>query len=114
MAYNEDTAERVRTILSKYDGITEKKMFGGLCFMMDGNMVCGVGGITKEGMLSRVNQVDSELLLRKPGVKPMVMRGKVMKGFLYVDESVLKDEKDLEKWIGLSIDFVKTLPKKKK
>lgn len=113
MAYNEGTAKRVRNILSNYNGITEKKMFGGLCFMMDGNMLCGVGGITKDGMLFRLDPLESELLLKEKGVKVMEMRGKKMKGFLYVRDEVLKDDKDLEKWINKSIEFVKTLPKKK-
>jgi len=112
MAYNENIAQRVREMLSKYDGITEKKMFGGLCFMMYGNMVCGVGGITKDAMLFRVDPSESEILLKEKRVKAMEMRGRSMKGFLYVDEVVLKEEKDLEKWIKRSIDFVKTMPKK--
>src|SRR4029078_5927637 len=112
MSYNEETAQRVRQILSKFDGITEKKMFGGLCFLLHGNMVCGVSGMQKDSILFRIDPKDGELLLRKPGVNPMVMKGKAMKGFLYVKESVLTDEKDLEKWIMLSVDFVKTLPKK--
>ncbi len=110
MAFDENIASRVRDSLSGVKGISEKKMFGGLCFMLDGKMVCGVD---KDQLFLRVNPVDGEELLKKPGVRPFVHGGMSMKGFLLVDQSAFKTQNELEEWLKISLDFVSTLPAKK-
>ncbi|MBI3486227.1 TfoX/Sxy family protein [Candidatus Daviesbacteria bacterium] len=110
MAYNENTAKRVQDALSGKKGIFEKKMFGGLCFLLDGKMICGVN---QDNILFRVNPEEGESLSKKSGVSQMVHNGRAMNGFLYVEKEEYKTDKDLEDWLERSITFVESLPKKK-
>jgi TfoX/Sxy family transcriptional regulator of competence genes len=110
MAFNETIAQRIRGSLSGVKDISEKKMFGGLCFMLEGKMVCGV---EKDQLFLRVNPIEGEELLKKAGVKPFVHGGMSMKGFLLIDQSAFKTDEQLENWLKISLEYVTTLPAKK-
>lgn len=111
MAYNEKLAERVRKVLGKEPGLTEKKMFGGLSFLINGNMAVGV---EKDNLVIRVGPEKYELVLCMPHARQMDFTGKPMKGFIYVSPDGYKTDKSLSKWIQLGLDFAKSLPPKKK
>ena len=111
MTYDEKLSDRIRKALGCRKGITEKKMFGGLSFLLHGKMCCGV---LKDILVMRVNPEDSDALLKKPHVRPMDFTGHPMKGFLYVSSGGYKTEKQLGSWVERSIDFVSSLPAKRK
>jgi TfoX/Sxy family transcriptional regulator of competence genes len=108
MAYNLELAERIR---SQLDGIpvVEKKMFGGVGFLLNGNMACGVN---KDDLIVRVNPEKHIALLKKPHAKPFDLTGKPMKGWLLVEANGVKTDKQLSAWIKESIEFASTLPVK--
>lgn len=114
MAYNEKIADRVREIISlTHKKIEEKKMFGGLCFMVNDKMCVG---IEKERLMIRLNPTNYEELLDKEGVKPMDFTGKIMKGYVFVDIDVLNTKKKLDFWVQLALEYnkiAKTSVKKK-
>ena len=113
MAYDELLALRFRDALPKKRGYTEKKMMGALCFMLNGNMVGGADR-TKEGQgrfMFRVGKDFDVEASTLPGAQPMVMGGRRMRGFYFVDEKDY-DAKALRQWIAASLKFVGTLPKK--
>jgi len=83
MAYDEDLANRVRELVLTEEGVTEKRMFGGLAFLIDGNMSVSASG--QGGLLLRVGPAETDALLRKPHAHPVEMRGHVMQGWLRVD-----------------------------
>ena len=109
MAYDEALAEKLEKILEKEKGITKKKMFGGLCFLLNGNMCCGV---IKDRLVLRVGPENYESALQDKNARPMDFTGKPLRGFIYVIPSGLKDKKSLEKWVQTGIDFASCLPKK--
>ena len=109
MAYSEELAGRVRKVLEQYDLVEEKKMFGGLCFMVARHMCCG---ITDELLMVRVGKDKSEQLLKRPYVREMDFTGKPLKGMLYVESGGIMNETDLNSWIDLSISFTRSLPPK--
>ncbi len=108
MAYNQKLAERIR---SQLDGIpfVEKKMFGGVGFLLNGNLACGVN---KEDLIVRVDPEKHSALLQKPHVRPFDMTGRPMKGWLLVDADGVKTEKQLSVWTKEGVDFALTLPPK--
>lgn len=89
--------------------MVEKKMFGGLSFMVKGNMCCGVVG---DELMARVGPDGYEAALKRPHARPMDFTGKPLKGFVYVAPEGFADRADLEGWIGLALNFVETLPAK--
>jgi TfoX/Sxy family transcriptional regulator of competence genes len=107
MAYDEKTAERVRKLLSVRTDVVEKKMMGGLCFMVKGRMCCSVSG--RGGLLIRVGP-DAQSMLGEPHVQPMEMRGHTMAGFLRVAPEGYRTEAELKKWVKRGVDFVATMP----
>ncbi len=107
MAYDEKLATRIRKVLSGLP-ITEKKMFGGLCFLLDGNMLCG---IVKDTLMVRVGPEQLEACLAKPHARAMDFTGRPSKGMLYVDPEGLAG-RSLSTWIGRARKFVETLPAK--
>jgi TfoX/Sxy family transcriptional regulator of competence genes len=114
MAYNEKLADRVREIIALTHKITEeKKMFGGLCFMVNDKMCVGV---EKERLMVRLNPDLTEEVLEKDGCKPMDFTGKVMKGYVFVDITALNTKKKLEYWIQLALEYnsIAKASKKKK
>jgi TfoX/Sxy family transcriptional regulator of competence genes len=108
MAYNLKLAERIRTEL---EGIpfVEKKMFGGVGFLIHGNMACGV---YKEDMIVRVNPEKHMKLLKKPHVKPFDITGRPMKGWLAVEPEGCKTKKQMGTWVKEGVEFALTLPPK--
>lgn len=110
MAYDEDLAYRIRELVASERGITEKKMFGGLAFLVDGNMAVAASG--RGGILVRVDPGESESLVAKTNAFPMEMRGRAMKGWLRVDAADVKTKPQLSKWVRRGIDYARTLPSK--
>jgi TfoX/Sxy family transcriptional regulator of competence genes len=108
MAYDEKTAERVRKLLSVRTDVVEKKMMGGLCFMVKGRMCCSVSG--RGGLMVRVGPDAHQSMLREPHVQPMEMRGRTMAGFLRVAAEGYRTEAGLKKWVKRGADFVAAMP----
>lgn len=109
MAYDEGLAQIIREVLGDTPGIGEKKMFGGLCFTLGGNMMVG---IVKESLMARVGEDAALAGLSKPGARPMDFTGKPMNGYLFVDPIGIAEDHELEAWIGLAKAFVLTLQTK--
>ena len=101
MPYDEGTAERVRGILSGRRGVIEKKLMGGLCFMVDGSMCCSVSA--KGGLLVRIEPHERDHMLREPHVKPMEMRGRTMSGFVRIAPEGYRTAAALRTWIERGI-----------
>ena len=102
MAYNEVRADRVREALFDVPKVVEKKMFRGVTFMIDGKMCISVSG---DEIMCRIDPVLSDELMEKDHTRGMIHGGKVMKGFIYVNEEGIKTKKQLDYWIGLCLDF---------
>lgn len=112
MAYDQKLALRIRTLIGDEPGLTEKAMFGGLAFLVNGNM--SVAASSKGGLLLRVQPAQTMALAKKPHASPMEMRGRPMEGWLRVDESGVKTDKGLAPWVELSVGFARSLPPKDK
>ena len=110
MAYDEKAAERVRKVLAGRRDVVEKKLMGGLCFMVKGGMCCAVSG--RGGLLVRVGPEAFARMLDEPHVAPMEMRGRTMTGFVRVMPEGYRTEAALRKWVQRGVDFVLTLPPK--
>ncbi len=109
MAFDEGLAHRIRDILGDTRGITERKMFGGLCFMLHGNMFVGVLGST---LMVRVGPERHQEALALPHVRAMNFTGRPMKGYVFVDEAGLAEDAQLGTWIAWSTGLARTLPRK--
>lgn len=109
MTYSEELANRVRGLLKGKDELSEKKMFGGLCFMINGNMFCGV---TKENLVVRVGKEAYEDALARPGVKPMDFTGRPLSGFVYIDPDGYRTKQSLLTWVNKGFEFASSLPPK--
>jgi TfoX/Sxy family transcriptional regulator of competence genes len=110
MAYDEDLANRIREIVMIESGVTEKKMFGGLAFLINGNMSVSASG--KGGLLLHVDPGESDELITKPHAHPFEMRGRVMQGWLRVDADGVKTKRQLERWVRWGVDYARSLPAK--
>ena len=110
MAYDEDLAHRVRAVANREPGITEKAMFGGLAFLVHGNMAVVVRG--KGGLMVRVAPQDYERRLADRGAQPAVMRGRPMSGWIIVDPEVLVRAADVRRWVSYGLTYGRTLPPK--
>jgi TfoX/Sxy family transcriptional regulator of competence genes len=110
MAYDEDLANRLRELLADEDAITEKKMFGGLAFLLNGNM--SVSASRNGGLLARIDPADTETALARPHVELMKMGGRTMDGWITVAPDGLKTKRELAAWVKRSVAFAKTLPPK--
>jgi len=108
MAYDEKTVGRVRKLLSIRPDVVEKKIMGGLCFMVKDRMCCSVSG--KGGLLIRVGSDAHQLMLAEPHVEPMEMRGRVMTGFVRVAPEGYRTDAELKKWVKRGVEFVETMP----
>jgi TfoX/Sxy family transcriptional regulator of competence genes len=109
MAYNEELVFRIREILSDRTDVEEKKMFGGLTFMVSGNMCVGV---SKDSLMVRVGPDQYDNSLAQPHSRPMEFTGRSMKGFVFVDADGLASKEDLEAWVERGLNFVQTLSAK--
>ncbi len=111
MAYDEDLAARIRELVSAEPGLTEQKMFGGLAFLIGGNMAVGVSG--QGGILVRVDPGESDELVAKTPAQLMEMRGRSMRGWLRVDAEDVAGEDELAEWVGRGTAYARSLPAKK-
>ena len=104
MAYNEKLSDRIRDAIHQIQGIEEKYMFGGVCYMLNKKMCIGV---VKDEMMCRIGLEKYEEALLKKGCREMVFTGKPMKGYVYVDKEGMNTKKDFDYWIKLCLDFNK-------
>ncbi len=107
MAYNEALVDRVRRSLTGSEGVDERKMFGGLCFMLHGNMILGVA---KDDLMARVGPDGHDAALAQPGARPMDFTGRPMRGFVYVGPMGYETDQALADWVARAFAFVGTLP----
>jgi TfoX/Sxy family transcriptional regulator of competence genes len=110
MAYDEELAERIRTLLGNRAGLTERKMFGGLGFMIGGNMAIAASG--QGGILVRVDPEESGELVATTAAEPMEMRGRQMAGWLRVDTEHVTDDGVLREWVERGAAYAGSLPPK--
>ncbi|MFN2581358.1 MAG: TfoX/Sxy family protein [Candidatus Dormibacteria bacterium] len=111
MPYDEGLAERIRDALAAEKSVSEQRMFGGLAFLVRGNMAVAASG--QGGLLVHVDAADGDQLVSKPGVEPMVMRGRPMSGWLRVDTSAVRTKAQLETWVRRGVDYARSLPPKR-
>lgn len=111
MAYDEDLANRIRELTAGDAGLTEQKMFGGLAFLIGGNMAVGASG--QGGILVRVDPAQSDALVAATSARPMEMRGRQMQGWLRVAADDVRDEAELAKWVELGTAYARSLPAKR-
>jgi TfoX/Sxy family transcriptional regulator of competence genes len=109
MAYDVDLAVRTREKLGGRSGISEKQMFGGLSFLINGNLVCGVLG---DELIVRVGPDRTDALLAEPGTRPFDFTGRPMRGWIVVGQEALQAEEDLLGWVERAFSFASTLPPK--
>lgn len=109
MAYEEHVAERVREHLDVLNGFSEKNMFGGLCFLLHGNMLAGIVG---ETLMLRVGPNQYETCLENEFAREMDFTGKALRGLIYVDPEGFAEEPELMDWLDRALQFVRSLPAK--
>jgi TfoX/Sxy family transcriptional regulator of competence genes len=110
MAYDEELADRIREQIGSEPDLTEKKMFGGLAFLIAGNMAIGASG--QGGVLVRVDPEETETLVEMTAARPMEMRGREMKGWLRVDSEDVAAKHELAEWVARGIAYARSLPPK--
>ena len=110
MAYDEDLANRIRELLGSEPGVEEKRMFGGLAFLINGNMSVAASG--QGGLLVRVPREDSDKLAERAHVSPMVMAGREARGWLRVDEAGVQTKRQLHSWVNRGVGYARSLPPK--
>jgi TfoX/Sxy family transcriptional regulator of competence genes len=111
VAYDEKLADRIRDLLNSESDLTEKKMFGGLAFLIGGNMAVAASG--QGGVLVRVDPAKSDALVDTTNAQLMEMRGRAMNGWLRVDAKDVRTQRELAKWVRLGTTFARTLPPKR-
>lgn len=109
MAYSEELAERIRDAIDVRPGVTERKMFGGIAWMVNGNMACGVIG---EDLMVRLERGDAEAAQAEEHVGPMEFTGWPMRGFILVAAAGIEEDTDLGRWVEAGADFAESLPSK--
>jgi len=109
MAYDEKLDLRIKNLVSRWEGTNDKKMFGGVCHLINGNMFCGVH---KDFLVLRLGREKSEAALKLPYVRPFDISGKPMQGWVMVASDGCKKDQDLKDWLDQAKGFAKTLPKK--
>ena len=109
MAYNEELGTRIKSIVSDWKNTDDKKMFGGVCHLLNGNMFCGVH---KEFLVLRLGPEKAEVALKSAHVRPFDITGKPMKGWVMVSDDGFRSDSELKVWLDKAVDFVKTLPAK--
>lgn len=111
MAYDENLAERIRAQLAGKRGVTEKAMFGGLAFLVGGNMAVAASG--QGGLLVRVDPDESDALVARTGARPMEMRGRAMAGWLRVESADVRTARQLAGWVERGVTWAGSLPAKR-
>lgn len=109
MPYDETIDDRINKLISKWDHTDTKKMFGGICHLLHGNMFCGV---YKEFLILRLGEENAKKALDAPFVKPFDITGRVMKGWVMVEEKGFTTDDQLEAWLNQAREFVEILPSK--
>ena len=112
MAYDEHLADRLRELVAGEAGLTEQRMFGGLAFLIGGNLAVAASG--QGGLLVRVDPTESDSLLSTTEARPMEMRGRPMQGWLRVDSEDVRTKRQLAKWVELGTSYARTLPAKRR
>ena len=111
MAYDEELAARLRELVAGEPALTEKKMFGGLAFLIGGNMAIAASG--QGGLLVRVDPAQTEALVAKTNARPFEMRGRSMQGWLRVDAEDARTKRELARWVELGTSYARSLPAKR-
>jgi hypothetical protein len=110
VAYDEELAERIRRLVADEPSLTEQRMFGGLAFLIGGNMAVAASG--QSGVLVRVDPTESDALTASSGAEPMIMRGREMKGWLRVGPDGVADDAELARWVRIGVAYARSLPPK--
>jgi hypothetical protein len=110
MAYDEDLGNRIREHLEHEKGLTERRMFGGLAFMINGHMAVSAG--SQGGLLLRVDPVETDSLVQEPHVGRFVMRGREMDGWLRVDPQAFDTDAQFARWLRIGVSYARSLPPK--
>jgi hypothetical protein len=110
MAYDEELAERVRAALGSVPGVTEIKMFGGLCYTVGGNMAVGVTG---QDLMVRLDPESADAALADPGARPMDFTGRPMRGFVFVGPEGFGTDRSMKEWVDRGVAFASSLPPKR-
>lgn len=111
MAYDEDLADRIRALVAHEPDLTEQKMFGGLAFLVGGNMAVAASG--QGGMMVRVDPSKSDEIVATTNARPMEMRSKPMRGWLRIDAADLATKRQLTRWVTLGTSHARSLPAKR-
>jgi hypothetical protein len=111
VAYDEELAERIRELVAGESGLTEQKMFGGLAFLIGGNMAVAASG--QGGALVRVDPEESDAIVAATNARPMEMRGRQMQGWLRVDAEDLRTKRELAEWVERGTAYARSLPAKR-
>jgi TfoX/Sxy family transcriptional regulator of competence genes len=109
VAYDEQLAKRIKAVIGDRPDVSEKKMFGGIAFMLNGNMACG---IVRDELMVRVGAANHEQALTRPHARPMDFTGRPMKGMVYVAPAGFDTEAGLKSWVGLGLSHAGSLPAK--
>jgi TfoX/Sxy family transcriptional regulator of competence genes len=112
MAYDHELADRIRELVADEHGVTEQRMFGGLAFLINGNM--SVAASSEGGLLVRMDPEEADALIDDERVRPMVMRGREMRGWLRVEATAVDASSLLEQWVARGVSFARSLPAKAK
>ena len=110
MAYDEDLANRIRSVIQDRDGVAEKQMFGGLAFLVNGNLAVSASG--QGGLLLRVDPAETSSVVRRQGVTRAEMRGRAMVGWVRVEPSAVSSDEELARWLEVGIAYAASLPPK--
>ena len=108
MAYDEELADRLRTVLAAEGGLAERRMFGGLAFLLHGRLVVSASG--RGGLLLRCDPAETEGLVTRSGVTRFAMRGRELDGWLHVDASAVATEEALRGWVATAMAYARSLP----
>jgi len=111
MAYDEDLANRIRELVLGEQGVSEQRMFGGLAFLINGNM--SVAASREGGLLLRVDPAETDALLGRRHARPFQMRGRVMEGWLRVAPEGVRTKRQLEPWVARGVAYARSLPSKR-
>ena len=111
MVYDEDLANRIRELIAGEADVTETRMFGGLAFLIRGNMAVAASG--QGGLMVRVEPGETAALVAKPHARPFEMRGREMKGWLRVDDEGVRTKRQLEPWVRRGVAYARSLPQKR-
>jgi TfoX/Sxy family transcriptional regulator of competence genes len=108
VVYDEDLAHRIRDVVQDEPGLTERRMFGGLAFLINGNMAVSASG--RGGILLRVDPADTPTLVRRPEASRFRMRGREMDGWLHIDATGLATQRQLRSWVSRGVSYARSLP----